>query len=90
MLVFAEEVSIENDFKGTKKLKIFFFKGTSEIKPGDWDWHTCNAVCAAVKHWKLSSELCDDLGVGWGWGERKVQEGGDICVHMATSIYFIV
>ena len=24
MLVFAEEVSIENDFKGTKKLKIFF------------------------------------------------------------------
>ena len=26
MLVFAEEVSIENDFKGTKKLKIFFLK----------------------------------------------------------------
>ena len=28
--------------------------------------------------------LCDDLD-GWdgGWGGREVQEGGDICIHIA-------
>ena len=30
--------------------------------------------------------LCDDLeGVGWGYGERKAQEGGDICTVTALS-----
>ena len=31
--------------------------------------------------------LCDDLGDGMGeWGRREVQEGGDVCVHMADSL----
>ena len=30
--------------------------------------------------------LCDDLD-GWdGEGEREVQEGGDICIHIADSL----
>ena len=39
----------------------------------------------AVQHRELSSVLCDDLDgwSGWGW---EVQEGGDICIHIADSL----
>ena len=29
--------------------------------------------------------LCDDLGGGGGEEGRKVNEGGDICIHIADS-----
>ena len=34
--------------------------------------------------------LCDELG-GWdeGRGGRKVQEGGDICLHIVGSLHCI-
>ena len=37
---------------------------------------------------ELSSVLCDDLD-GWdgGGGGREVQEGGDICIHIADSLH---
>ena len=32
-------------------------------------------------------ELCDDLE-GWDeWGERDVQEGGDVCIQIADSLH---
>lgn len=30
--------------------------------------------------------LCDDLDGYDGEGEREIQEGGDICMHMAISL----
>ena len=41
----------------------------------------------AVQHRELSSVLCDDLDGqdGGDWGE--VQEGGDICIHIADSLH---
>ena len=36
---------------------------------------------------ELRSVLCDDLD-GWdGGGGREVQEGKDICIHIADSLY---
>ena len=43
---------------------------------------------AAVYHRELSSVPCDDLE-GWEGG-REVQEGGDICTHVADSHYCTV
>ena len=45
-------------------------------------------VEADVKNRELSLVLCDDLE-GWhvGWGRREVQEGGDICIHIADSLH---
>ena len=41
----------------------------------------------AVYHRELSSMLCDDLR-GWDGGDgRKVQEGGDIGIHIADSLH---
>ena len=48
----------------------------------DRQWET------AIKHRKLSSVLCDGLGVGWGVG-REVQEGGDICIHAVDPLHCI-
>ena len=36
---------------------------------------------------QLSSVLCDNLdGIG-GWSGEEVQEGGDIYVHIADTLY---
>ena len=29
--------------------------------------------------------LCDDLGVGVGWGGKEALEGGDTRIHIADS-----
>ena len=40
---------------------------------------------AAVEHRELSSVLCGDLE-GWDLrAGREVQEGGDICIHIADA-----
>ena len=39
----------------------------------------------AIKHRKLNSVLCSDLD-GWDGGRQEVQEGGDICIHIADSL----
>ena len=41
----------------------------------------------AIKHRGLSSVLFGDLE-GWdgGWSGKEVQEGGEICLHMADSL----
>ena len=31
--------------------------------------------------------LCDDLDVWGGGSGREVQEGGDICIHIADSLH---
>ena len=64
-------------------------------KRGDWDGWMRTAVCetdtwweAALEHRELSSVLyCDlDEWEGGGGGGRDVQEGGDICTHLADSL----
>ena len=45
----------------------------------------CSFFMAAL-HRELNSVLCDDLD-GWdGGGRREVQEGEDICIHIADSL----
>ena len=40
----------------------------------------------AVQHRELSSVLRDDLG-GWDGERGEVQQGGDICIHIADSLH---
>ena len=41
---------------------------------------------APIYHRELSSVLCDDLE---GWDGGEVQEGGDICIHIADLSHCI-
>ena len=43
---------------------------------------------AAIWRRELSSGLCDDLE-GWHGRGKEAQEGGDICIYIAESLYCI-
>ena len=61
-----------------------------ELREEQQHIHTLTTVCKGAGWWEPAAQhraLGDDLE-GWDWrGHGELQEGGDLCTHMADSLH---